>query len=271
MATTEGTSSDEYEAPAMLAEDEVLFPHTEVMVTARNQRNTAALLQAVKERHLVVFVPCGSAKDAMGSIGTLVLVRKTAVVKGDVNASIKGLWRVRVEQVFEESAYSRVRFTRAREIDYASSSKSRVMQVVFHQLDEFLKLIPGIPSEIIEALRSAETPGKLADLCAYSPGFSSDDRLDLLNTLGGEERLEKVSRLFERHLAELRELAKIKTIPECETCMELADRAFESEPMRRGEIASEFLNHVIQKHTGELLGLLAEKYGPAFMRRRALK
>jgi ATP-dependent Lon protease len=241
------------------------------MITARDQRNTTALLQAVKERQLVVLIPSHNSEDVTGSIGTLVLVRKTALAEGGVNASVKGLWRVRVEKVLEEISYARVRFTKAKEIDDASIGKSRIMQVVLGQIDEFAKLIPGIPAEIIEALRSAETPGKLADLCAYSPGFSSEERLDLLKTLGAEERLEKVSKRFERQLTALRELARVKTIPECETCMELADRVFESEPNRRGEFASEFLSHVVQKHPGELLGLIAEKYGPTFMRRRALK
>jgi ATP-dependent Lon protease len=270
-ALAEESSSNEYEAPALLAEDLVIFPHSEVAITAQDQVNTTALLQAVKERQLVVFVPSHDSKDVTGSTGTLALVRKTAVVEGGVNASVKGLWRVRVEKVLEGREYARVRFTKAREIDDASTDKSRTMQVVLGQIDEFARLIPGIPDEIVETLRSAETPGKLADLCAYSPGFSSEERLDLLNTLGAEERLEKVSRHFERQLAALRELANVKMIPECETCMELADRVFESEPNRRGEIASEFLNHVVQKHPGELLGLIAEKYGPAFMTRRALK
>ena len=249
----------------------VIFPHLEVTITARDQRNTTALLQAVKERQLIVFIPSYNSKDVTGSIGTLALVRKTTVAEGGVNASVKGLWRVRVENVLEEEAYARVSFTKAKEIDDASTGKSRIMQVVLGQIDEFVKLIPGIPAEIIEAFRSAETPGKLADLCAYSPGFSSEERLDLLNTLGAEERLEKVSKHFERQLTTLRELAKVQMIPECETCMELADRVFESEPNRRDEIASEFLNHVVQKHPGELLGLIAEKYGPIFMTRRALK
>jgi ATP-dependent Lon protease len=249
----------------------VIFPHSEVSITTRDQRNTTALLQAAKERQLVVVVPSYNSKDVTGSIGTLALLRKTAVAGGGVNASVKGLWRVRVERVLEEMPYARVRFTKANEIDDASTSNSRIVQVLQGQIDEFVKLIPGIPAEIMEALRSAETLGKLADLCASSPSFSPEERLDLLKTMGAEERLEKVTKHFERQLAALRELAKVKTIPECETCMELADRAFESGPNQRGEILSEFLNHVVQEHSGELLGLIAEKYGSTFMRRRALK
>ena len=248
----------------------MIFPHTEVTITARDQRNTAALLQAVKERQLIVLVPISGPAEK-GLIGTLVLVRKTAMAKGGVNASVKGLWRVRIEQVLEDGTHPRVRFTRIEESDDASAGRPEVMKTVLGQIEEFVKLVPFIPTEIIEALRRAETPSKLADLCAYSPAFSAEERLDLLRTLGAVERLEKVSGHFERQLADLRELAKVKTIPECETCTELADKAFDSDPNHRGEIAVEFLNHVVQRHAGELLGLLAEKYGPTFMRRRALK
>jgi ATP-dependent Lon protease len=267
----EETASNEYEAPALLAEDEVIFPHSEATITARDQRNTAAILQAAKERQLIVLVPTSNPQDVPGSIGTLVHVRNTTTIHGRVNAIVRGLWRVRTEKVLEGTDYSRVTFTKAEEIDDAPAARSEAMKAVHGQIDEFTKLIPGIPPEIIEALRRAETPGKLADLCAYSPSFSSVERLDLLKTLGAEERLRKISKHFERQLSDLREVAKIKTISECETCAELADRALESEPFRRGEIAVEFLNHVAQKHTAELLGVLAEKYGPAFMRRRALK
>ena len=249
----------------------VIFPHSEVMITARDHRNTTALLQAARERQLIVFAPGHDPKGLAGSIGTLVLVQETAAAQGGVSASVKGLWRVRVERVLEERAYARVRFTKAIEVDDASAGKPKVMEAVLGQIGEFVRLMPGIPPEVVEALKSAETPGKLADLCAYSPSFSDKERLDLLNTLGAEERLEKVRTHFERQLVAMREMAKITMIPECETCMELADRVFESEPNRRGEIASEFLTHVVQSHAAELLGLLAERYAPGFMKRRALK
>jgi ATP-dependent Lon protease len=254
-----------------MTKDEVIFPQTEVTITARDKMNTTALLQAVRERQLIVNIPSQNPKDVTGSIGTLLLVRKTTQDKEGVNALVKGLWRVRVERVLEDGMFLRVRFTKAEEVNEPSLGMSRNMQIVLGQIDEFTKLIPGIPREIIETLQNAETPGKLADVCAYSPGFSTEERLDMLRTLAAEERLEKVSKVFVWNLVALRELAAVKRIPECETCMEFADRAFESEPRQGGEIALQFLNHVVQKHTGELLGLLAERYGPEFMRRRALK
>jgi ATP-dependent Lon protease len=254
-----------------VVEDVIIFPHTEITLAARDPRSKTALLQAAKERQLFVFVPGSDSKGVSGSIGTLVLVLKTAETRGGVNALVKGLWRVSIERVIEEGAYARVRFTKAEETGVVPLANSDIMKIVHGQIDELVRLIPGIPPQIIEALRGAETPGELADLCAFSPDFSSKEKLDLLRTLGGDERLEKISRLFDRRLVALRELAKLKKIPDCETCMELADRTFEADPGQRAEIAVEFLNHVVQEHTNELLGLLAEKYGPGFMSRRALK
>ena len=64
---------------------------------------------------------------------------------------------------------------------------------------------------------------------------------------------------------------KVRTITECEVCSDLADRAFESGPTDLNEIALKFLAHVIQKHTEEVLAVLAEKYIPVFMAKRAMR
>jgi hypothetical protein len=62
-------------------------------------------------------------------------------------------------------------------------------------------------------------------------------------------------------------------IVKCQTCADIADRAFETGPDqdKMGEIASAFLNHVMQNHTGELLGVLAERYGPVFLAKREMR
>jgi len=61
-------------------------------------------------------------------------------------------------------------------------------------------------------------------------------------------------------------------VSECETCSDLADKAFEaSRPSVVGEIASEFLAHMVHAHTSELMTLLAEKYVPIFMKKRSLR
>ena len=272
---TEGliSSKDEtYEAPAILTQDAILFPEMEVNMSVHEPKSVAATAQAFKEHNLVVLVPSKDIDGVIGSIGTLAMVRRTVPAQGAGAQSLwKGLWRVKVDRVVSGEPYVRVKFSRAGEPHELQSGRTSMMKTVNDQIDEFIQVIPGIPGEIITFLKSVETPGKLADLCAYSPFFSREERLDLLRTLDPNLRLSKVNKLFERQLANLKRLAKTTSILECNTCQDLADRAFDLGPTAGEEVAQEFLSHVAQEHAEELLGLMAERYGPSFMRRRALK
>jgi len=182
------------------------------------------------------------------------------------------MWRIRIKKLVEASGHSKVFFERANEPSLTvSSSAASLVKKVQGQIDEFVKLVPGIPPEIVSLLRHTDSPGNLADLCANSPEFTHEERIELLETLDQEERLGKVSNLFEKQLNALRRLSKVEPISECEKCLELADKAFDSDPSLRAEIAVSFLNHVVRDHTGELLSLLAEKYLPIFMNKRSMR
>ena len=262
--------TEDYEVPAVLSEEIVVFPQTEVAISVREERSIAAIGQALKEHQLLAFIP-SSNRSIEGMIGTLAhLVKGIPSKEGPQQILLRGLWRIRVKSLLTEEPYVKIRFERVNESEDSQDGSSLVKRV-YEQIDEFVKLIPGIPSEIINLVKSAENPGKLADLCALSPNFTNEERLDLLRTLDPEKRLEKVNELFEKQLDALKRITEVKPIPECETCIDLADKAFEADPIRKGEIVLSFLNHVMQEHTGELLALLAEKYGPIFMKKRALR
>lgn len=65
---------------------------------------------------------------------------------------------------------------------------------------------------------------------------------------------------------------RVVPIPECDTCIDIADQAFESgTDVEIGRIAVKFLEHVINEHAGEVMSVLAEKYAPIFMTKRAMR
>ena len=266
--STEGT----YEAPAILVDDAVVFPEMELNMTIHEPRSAAAVAQAFKEHSLLVLVPSPRGDAALGEIGTLVLLTKSTPSPGGAAQIIwKGLWRVKVNGVMAEEPCVRVRFSRAEEVHDIRAGSAELMKAVYDQIEEFAEVIPGIPQEIVTFLRNVDSPGKLSDLCAYSPFFTKSERLDLLRTLDPEERLKKVHGLFERQLAALKIMAKTPMVLECPTCMDFADRAFEEGPSTGARVARQFLEHLTKEHPDELLGIVAERYGPAFVRRRALK
>ena len=176
-----------------------------------------------------------------------------------------------MKELIHSSGYLKVLFERAEEIEGASNDATSLMERVQTEIDEFVKLIPQIPKEIVSRLRQAETPGVLADLCSNSPNFTYDEKVELLGTLDPVERLRRVSELFEKQLASIKKMARVDPISRCETCNELADRVFESDPSKALEIEASFLDHVVRHHPDELLALLIEKYGPVFMNKRALR
>ena len=260
-----------YEAPAIMVDDAVVFPEMEVSMTVHEPRSAAAAAQAFREHNLVVLIPSRT-DSAVGSIGTLVLLRRTEPSSSAGPQTIwKGLWRVKINDVLAEDPYVRVRFSRAEEVRDAHAGSKELMKAVLDQIDEFVEIVPGIPQEVVSFLKNIDSPGKLSDLCAYSPFFTRSERLELLRTLDPEERLKKVHYLFEKQLQTLANMAKTPTILECQTCMDLADKAFEAGPSTGAKVAREFLEHLTKEHPDELLGIIAERYGPAFMRRRALK
>ncbi len=67
-------------------------------------------------------------------------------------------------------------------------------------------------------------------------------------------------------------MGRVVPISECGKCADLADQAFESgTEVEIGKIAVRFLEHVVNEHTGEVMSVLAEKYGPIFMSKRAMR
>lgn len=270
--TDESSLPDEYETPALMAEGLIIFPHMEVVVTVSDSRNRAALEAARREKGLVVSAPASRSGDVTGEIGVLVHLQESLSEHGGgARVRLRGLWRVHLERIINGEEYTRVRFANAEVAHSDQATRPEVMHRVLDQIDEFVRLIPGIPAGIVGMLRDASSPGELADICAYSPQFTEEERLDLLRTLDPEQRLLKISRMFERQLTVLRNATEIKTIPECDICADLADQALESEASQRAEHMSAFLTHVVSEHPAELLALLAEKYGPAFMSKRALR
>src|SRR5204862_7956346 len=58
-------------------------------------------------------------------------------------------------------------------------------------------------SQIAEFLRGIDEPGALADMAGYSPDLSLEQRIELLETLDVEQRLEKVVEWAKQTLAEV--------------------------------------------------------------------
>jgi ATP-dependent Lon protease len=256
--------------PVLFSHDLVLFPHMEVTIPITEKRSADAVLRALREHHLVAFIPADFERTSEG-IGTLSLVTGSQPTQGGVQVDLKGLWRVRVMNPNGLDSDQVVQIERAEDYEDGRAGDPTVIRRVHDQIEEFSGILTDIPPEIVSLLQSARTSSELSDLCAMSPALTHQERITLLRTVDPDERLKMITRHLDKQLEMLRAMADSKPIPDCPTCTDLSDKAFDADPAERGEMIVEFLNHVVTNHTAELLGILAEKYGPIFMKRRSLR
>jgi ATP-dependent Lon protease len=256
--------------PVVFWRDLVLFPRMEVTLPITEKRNADAVLRALREHHLVAFIPADFERTSEG-IGTLSLVTGSEPSQDGVRVVLRGLWRVRVMNPLGLDSEPVVRIERVEENSEGGGESQSMMRRVQNQIAEISEILTDIPPEIVSLLKNAKTPSELSDLCAMSPALSHEERVVLLRTLDPDERLRIVNRHLDRQIEMLKSMAQGKPILDCETCTDLADRAFDGDPAMRGELIVDFLNHVVTNHTAELLGVLAEKYGPTFMKKRSLR
>jgi ATP-dependent Lon protease len=260
----------DYEVPAITSDNLVLFPNSEVITSVKDKESLSAIRQALKEHKVIAHIP-SSSWGVHGAIATLALLGASDQTSTGLNLKLKGMWRIRLEKFIKTSDYSKVKFEKVYEYVPTASDGIALVSKVHGEIDELVNMIPSIPSEVISLLKHINDPGALADMCANSPSFTQEDKVDLLGMLDQLQRLKKVSELLEEELKSLKKMDEVERISDCEKCIELADRAFESDPSKISEIAIAFLNHVASEHTGEIIELLAEKYGPIFLNRRMLK
>ncbi len=157
--------------PVLFSHDLVLFPHMEVTIPITEKRSADAVLRAMREHHLVAFIPADFERTSEG-IGTLSLVTGSQPTQGGVQVDLKGLWRVRVMNPNGLDSDQVVQIERAEEYEDGNAGDVMVIRRVHSQIEEFSGILTDIPPEIISLLKSAKTPAELSDLCAMSPALT---------------------------------------------------------------------------------------------------
>ncbi len=75
-----------------------------------------------------------------------------------------------------------------------------VMTAVVEQVETYLGMMPNVPEEVLMMVRGIEEPGGLADMIAFSPEFTSEQRQQLLEEYDPIARLKSVALFVQRRL-----------------------------------------------------------------------
>ena len=75
----------------------------------------------------------------------------------------------------------------------STAEAEAAMTTVLEQVESYISMLPNVPEEVLTMVRRVEEPGWLADLIAFSPEFTSDQRQELLEVLDPVPRLRRLS------------------------------------------------------------------------------
>ena len=205
--------------PVLAIRNTVIFPVLAFPINVGRAKSVRAVEQALETEHklLGIFAQQDSKTedpnpDELYQVGTVVKILKMVKVPGNkLNVIIQGLARIRVRQWRDASGLlqAEVETFPAEEID--ASSVRDVLSNLRELAQKIIDLSPQIPAEASFLVRSIDEPGVLSDIVASNLNIPSEEKQELLETFGVEERMNKVIALLNKELQVLELSNKIQT------------------------------------------------------------
>ena len=130
---------------------------------------------------------------------------------GSRHVVLQGLARGIVTDLVQQEPYLVARVVRQDDPVDSTAEAEAAMTAVMEQVESYISMLPNVPEEVLTMVRGVEEPGWLADLIAFSPEFSSDQRQELLEILDPIQRLRRLSVLIQKRLDVLNLRAQIQT------------------------------------------------------------
>ncbi len=119
---------------------------------------------------------------------------------GQDHVILQGVTRGAIESVIQEEPYLAARVRRVDDRADNPSEGEAAMAAVIEQVESYVNLLPNVPEEVLDMIRSIDDPGWMADLIAFSPEFTSAQRQQLLEIFDPVERLRRVSVFIQKRL-----------------------------------------------------------------------
>src|SRR3954469_11716295 len=183
----------------------VVLPGMVVTLTIESP-DAAAAIDAAARGELIV-VPRIEGRYAR--VGTVAKIEEVGKVRGGAEAAvIRGLHRG-VVGVGVPGTGSATWVQIARGDEPEPTSRARTLARDYRATLETIVEARGIP-QVAEFLRGIDDPGQIADMAGYSPDLSFERKVDILETVDVEQRLEKVLGWAKDTLAEVEVKERIR-------------------------------------------------------------
>jgi ATP-dependent Lon protease len=187
----------------------VVLPHMVVTLTLETPEARAAVEAARQADDTLLLVPRQEGRYAR--VGTVAVIEEMGRTPGGVEALvIRGVERALIGSGVAGSGEAVWVQVEARPDPEDVSERAMELARAYRATVENIVEARGVP-QLSEFLRAIDEPGALADTAGYSPDLSFDQKVEVLETLDVEARLEKVLAWAKDTLAEVSLKDKIRS------------------------------------------------------------
>ncbi|HEX7950251.1 MAG TPA: endopeptidase La [Candidatus Limnocylindrales bacterium] len=196
------------ELPLVALRETVIFPEMIVPLQVGREKSVAALNASVAGGGLIALVTQRQADQEdiaepseLYEVGTLAKIAQVVQLQdGTVRAIVQGQARIKVEGFAQTDPFLRARVRELAVPRPADVEVEALMKSVQAQMEQYVQAGAPVPPEAAVAARNITEPGLLADMTAYSPDMSTEQRQELLETVDVIERLKLVSNFLARQV-----------------------------------------------------------------------
>ena len=199
--TQDVTEAGRRELPLVALRETVIFPEMIVPLQVGREKSVNALNAAVAEGGPIALVTQRQAEQEdindpseLFGIGTLAKIAQVVQLQdGTVRAIVQGQSRLRLHGFTQTDPYLRASIEELPDESPDGLEVQALMRTVQAQIEQYVANGAPVPPEAAVAARNITEPGLLADMVAYSPDMSTEQRQELLETIDVTERLKLVS------------------------------------------------------------------------------
>ena len=207
------------ELPLVPLRETVIFPEMIVPLQVGRDKSVQALNKAVADGTPIALVTQRTPDQEdikelseLYEIGTLAKIAQVVQLQdGTVRAIVQGQQRLRVHEFVQSDPFILARIEMVEEEPASGLEVQALVRTVQGQIEAYVQSGAPVPPEAAVAARNITEPGLLADMVAYSPDMSTEQRQELLETIDVHERLKLVSSFLGRQIEILELKGKIQS------------------------------------------------------------
>ncbi|HWH24109.1 MAG TPA: endopeptidase La, partial [Candidatus Limnocylindria bacterium] len=207
------------ELPLVALRETVIFPEMIVPLQVGRDKSVQALNRAVADSSPIALVTQRQAEredinepSELYEVGTLAKIAQVVQLQdGTVRAIVQGQRRLRLHGFTSADPFILARVEPLDDVPASGIEVQALVRNVQAQIEQYVQSGAPVPPEAAVAARNITDPGLLADMVAYSPDMSTEQRQELLETIDVGERLKLVASFLGRQIEILELKGKIQS------------------------------------------------------------